>query len=251
MAKKNRKAKLSPATARTLFGGIVIILATFLLYQRVIDFIRNSNYFTIKEIWYESTLKFMESSEIIGLKGKNIFDVNLTKIEKQLQSKYPQCAQLRVLKRLPNQILVTANQRVPFAQLNVGDQLIVLDEKGVVLSLAGDLSNQLPVITGVSSLRGRVGTGMFLNNLDLQVALRMMKAFHADKVLSSLRISKVDVSNLSQISLFIGENLKVLMDQEGIAHKLKMLSLLLSQAKLEPDVKYIDLRFKEPILGKK
>ena len=47
-------------------------------------------------------------------------------------------------------------------------------------------------------------------------------------------------------------NLKIIMDEDDLDHELKMLSLVLSQAKVDANnIKYIDMRFKEPILGKK
>ena len=220
--------------------------------RNIMDFLKTSDYFTVKEIWYESSLRFMESNEMTGLKGRNIFDVDLTRVEKQLRMRYPQFAQLRVLKRFPNQILVVARQRTPLAQTQLGAKMIMLDDKGVILSIESELDNQFPFIVGTGSFKGRVATGILIENVDIQLALKIIKFFKADKILSMYRISRMDVSNLSQISFYILGDVKIMMDQENFYHQLKMLSLVLSQAKLDADtVKYIDLRFKEPILRKK
>jgi hypothetical protein len=42
------------------------------------------------------------------------------------------------------------------------------------------------------------------------------------------------------------------LDREKIAQRIKVLGVVLSQGNLDMDhVKYVDLRFKEPIIGKK
>ena len=63
-----------------------------------------------------------------------------------------------------------------------------------------------------------------------------------------LKPNKSDDANIAAKK----EELKIIVDRDNIPHKMKILELVLSQAK--PDfegVQYIDLRFKEPILGKK
>ena len=252
MATRNKKIKLSPTALRKIAVSAIIILALAIFYEKIIYFSHHSDYFTVKEIWYESSLRFMETNEIMGIKGKNIFDVDLRKIERQLQFRYPQFSQLRVLKRFPNQILIVARQHLPFAQLQVEGQNVILDERGVVLSTVDSLDNRLPVIVGATSLKRRITTGMLLENADLQIALKIIRIFKTDKILSFHSISRMDISNLSQIFFYITDDLKVIIDQENIPHKLRILSLILAQTKLTPGgVKYIDLRFKEPILGKK
>jgi cell division septal protein FtsQ len=62
----------------------------------------------------------------------------------------------------------------------------------------------------------------------------------------------VDVDNLSKVSFNIGPMLQIILDKEDSARKLEMLVSLISQKKLDfREVKYIDLRFKEPVVGKK
>lgn len=252
MGSKNKKLRISPAVT----GWIVVLCLTasgvFIFSKHIMQFIQTSDYFTVKEIWYESSLRFMEANEIKGLKGRNIFDVDLSKVEKQIQTRYPQFAQLRVLRRFPNQILVVARERMPFAQAQLNGKTVTLDEKGVILDVDEKLDDRLTFLTGVNPLKKRITPGMLVESLDLQLALSIVKFFRTDKTLAHYRISKIDVGNLSEISFYILQNLKIIVDQEKLQHQLKMLSFVLSQAKIEMEtVKYIDLRFKEPILGKK
>ena len=116
----------------------------------------------------------------------------------------------------------------------------------------GDPDGRLPLITGLRLPKGRMTIGSLIENEDLQVALGIIRVFRTERALVSYKISKIDVGNLSEIYFYLTESLKVIIDEENFRHKLRILALVLSQAKSELNtVKYIDLRFKEPILGKK
>ena len=252
MAAKTKKTSASLGLFKGLFLGAFTLFLLLVLGQRIYVALRDSGYFAIKDIWYESSLKSIESSELAGLKGKDLFDVDLKKIQRQLQYRYPQYKDLVVLKRFPNQILVTAQKRPSFALVEIQGHSIVVDERGVVLFLSGDPESKLPVVTGVSSAKKKVVVGTIFDSRDLHIALDIIKIFQTEKTLSLYRISRIDVSNLSEINFFILDSVKIVVDQDNFSYKLKMLGLMLSQAKLKAEeVKYIDLRFKEPILGKK
>ena len=66
------------------------------------------------------------------------------------------------------------------------------------------------------------------------------------------KVIKIDVGHLSQIEIYLSDTFKIIFDQTDIPKKIQMLHLFLSQAKVKEDeVNYIDLRFKEPIVGRK
>ena len=51
---------------------------------------------------------------------------------------------------------------------------------------------------------------------------------------------------------YINDTLKVIVDDKDIERKLKILKVLLAKTKSEfGNLRYIDLRFKEPVVGKK
>lgn len=252
MRSKAKKTGFSVSFLKIIVLGVFALFAVLVCNDQTISLLKHSPYFKIKDIWYESSLKSIESSALANLKGKSLFSVDLTEIQKQLQSRYPQYKQLQVLKRFPNQVLVVARQRYPLARLRLAGKTLTLDEKGVILATAGDSDDQLPLIIGVNTVRGKITAGSLLESPDLRAALSIVRISKTDKILSNFRIAKIDVDNLSEINFYLANNLKVIVDQDQLEHQLKMLGLVLSQAKLDQEnVKYIDLRFKEPILGKK
>lgn len=232
--------------------GVVLVFFVFILYQKGIALLKSSDYFIVRDIVYDPSLKFMDAEFMAGLKGKNLFNVDLKKIERQLQMEYPRFSQLRILKKFPNQILVVASTRAPFAQTRINGKIAILDDEGAVVALSADLDTHLPLVTGVRLSTGKITIGSPMQSIPLSTALAVVKAFRAEATLAAYRISKIDVANLSQIYFYITEDLKVILDEDDLGRELKILGLVLSQTKNElENVRYIDLRFKEPVLGKK
>ncbi|MEW6170812.1 MAG: cell division protein FtsQ/DivIB, partial [Candidatus Omnitrophota bacterium] len=65
------------------------------------------------------------------------------------------------------------------------------------------------------------------------------------------QITKINISTLDNFSFFIDKNIEVKLGLSNQREKLKILILLLNEIKEKPqDIKYIDLRFKEPIVAK-
>ena len=252
MGIKTKKTKYFALLFDKFIVSVFIIFVLFAIGKWAFFVFKQSGYFAVKDIWYESTLKSIESTELSNLKGKNLFDIDLQKIQSQLQRRYPQYRQLMVLKRFPDQILVVAKKRSPLAQAKIKGRQVALDGNGIVLSTSGDFEDNLPLITGIHTIKGNVQAGAVLESEDLRLALNIIKMFKAEKSLSSYRISKIDIANLSEIYFYILDNLRIVIDQEDVGHQLQLLGLVLSQAKIDTNkVRYVDLRFKEPILGKR
>lgn len=231
---------------------VVLAFVVFLGGNRAVYFLRHSGYFAIREVLYHPSLKFMASEQTPNFKGRNLFALDLQKTQRQLQMHYPQIMNLRVVKRFPGQLLIIAKQRIPFAQMQIRNQTVILDEDGIILSAGSALDGQLPFVTGIRFFQGRIIPGLQIKSRALDLALKVIEAIKDNDQLSALSVKSVDVGNASQIYFTIDDNLKIIIDQENIDHKLELLALIFSKAKAELEgVKYIDLRFKEPILGKK
>lgn len=249
---KEKKIKPSVLLLRNLFLSAFFVFIGFVVYQKALSILKQSDYFIVQDIIYQPSLEFIAASGLLDLKGKSLFEIDLKTIQKKLQWRYPQFSQLRVLRKFPNQIEVVAYQRIPFAQLRAGEHSMTLDPSGVVFAVHSDPDNRLPLIIGVNPPRGRLMAGSRLEGRDVQVALAILKSFRSYKGLGAYHVLKIDVDNLSQINLYLSSNLKVIIDEENFHHKLKMLELVLSQPKLDlAQCKYIDVRFKEPVLGNK
>ncbi len=226
--------------------GLIIVMGG----RQITDHIKRSRLFAIKTVAVEPSGEFA-AKDFMYLKGKNIFDVDPESVQARLGRQYPQIAYLKVSKRFPDTLVVTAKKRNPFAQVQVRHRRVVIDSDGVVVADAGAADDHLPFIKGVR-VEQKTKIGAPLTAKNLYAALTIMKIFKESPVLAVYPIASVDVENLSKISLSVGNNFQVILDREHVKQKFKTLELMLSQSKIDLEtVKYIDLRFKEPVVGKK
>lgn len=255
MKRKSKGPSFNFAFLSRFVVGVLVVFLLVVAGRMVWDHFKGSDLFKIKTIVVsDPSMQFIKASRLVNLKGKNIFALDLKPLTEKLQAQYPEIAEIKLLKRFPDQIAVATKRRVAFAQVRMRNKDITIDGQGVMLSvgLAAFPSQELPLIVGVDFQKTWPAPGRQLQGQELKTALTLIKAFRSNKYLSVYKILKIDVTNLSQIEFYMTDTLKVIVDQNNLFDKIQMLSLMLSQAKLKLDeINYIDLRFKEPIIGKK
>ena len=248
---KNKESKSSVIFLKKFLVFAFIVFLLGLGCKMTAEYLKRSPYFRVKEVLYHPSLRFMAPRETPRFKGKNLLALDVEKTQQQLQSRYPQIMNLRVVKRFPGQLCIIAKQRLPYALFKVNGQNVVLDEEGIILSSNNAVNYQLPLIEGIS-YHEKIAAGHPIQGRQIKAAYQVIEAFQNEERLSSYRILKIDIRNLSKISFYITEDLQVFVDREDIPRKLELLSYVLSQARQDlPNTKYIDLRFKEPIVGRK
>lgn len=255
MKKRNRKPRAKSGRPlpwiRPVFIMIFVVFLAFVAYHQAIRFLKTSEFFIVKDIALGPSVKDLKSRTLENLKGKNLLAVDLKMIQRDLQYQYPEISELKVSRRFPDQIYVSAYRRVAVAQLKVKNQTVVLDKYGVILPSSVGQGLQLPLLTGVETERWKPALGTRMRGKDLFIALQIINSFSEEPSLSSYQISRVDVGNFSEIFFFLSNNLKIIIDRDNIIPKIRLLSVVLSQMRPDlGDIKYVDLRFKDPVLGK-
>jgi len=250
--RRSKKTKISTKGLQKAVLAAFGLFVIFVIGQKAVLAVRSSPYFVVKEVFYDPSLEYISSKVINQLKGRSLFEINPKDIHDRIKSLYPRISNLRVVKRYPNQILIIAKQRKPFAQVLVSDQIFTLDRDRTVISAASSVSPELPYITGVQAKSRGVIVGVAMRDRKLDVAFNILSRAAQKRGLSGNLIGQIDVKNLSQIDLYLNNQLKVIIDQDDLDDKLETLVLVLSQVSSTIDeVNYIDLRFKEPIVKKK
>lgn len=251
MAKK-QKTKISPAVYKITGVMILSLVIGVVLCNLFYQFLTRSEYFTVKRIVIEQSLQFIDPNDLSRLKGNNIFAIDLQEVQRKLSYKYPQISQLKIVRRFPDQIALVAKKREPIAQIQIRNTVLTLDEKGVVLSMLKKADKSLPSINGIDVRNEKVSLGLPLNRSEIQTALNIIKEFNRSSALSSYQLKNVEVEHLSRINLSLSNDLNIIVDQDNIQKKIVILGVVLAQGSLNPEeVRYVDLRFKEPIIGKK
>jgi len=121
---------------------------------------------------------------------------------------------------------------------------------------------ELPVIVGLETKISQAKSGKRYNIKELALALDIIKEFKVNNTLQKYEIKRIDVANLANVSLFlelldypkglattVPGILEVKMGQDGASDKIRVLGDLFNQLNNDlTNIKYIDLRFKEPVI---
>jgi cell division septal protein FtsQ len=236
-------------------NGIVVFFLLFLalvIYRHCADFLRTSPLFRIKAVSVTPDVQFLQPRVLKQLQGRNIFAADLKRVHNEIRMLYPQIYNLRVERHFPDTIHVIASKRDAFAQILIKQNYYTIDDQGIVIFVDKKPLAQHVLIKNGKLDKQKIVLGTQLNTPEIMGGLETIQAFRNNPGLSKYPISNVDVDNLSKITFSIGPELQIIIDRDDIAAKLNTLAFLIAQKKLNfLEVKYIDLRFKEPIVGKK
>lgn len=259
------KAKYKKPIAKALkifLPAIAVILISFFLIFRVRASFQDSGYFNIKTIVIVSgaNLDLAKDAYLKNLVGENIFDIDLTRTAYAIIKKYPGILDAQVLRNLPNQLIVKIKMRQPVAQIKL-NKYFLIDRQMVILPESLDEPKEgLIAITG---LENRIITaGSRLSSKEIATALNFIDSLKVTKELNDYKITEINVRRLADTSILLmpksnlGQNtlaknlIQVKIGAEDFDNRLKILARLLAGIKPDLDkIKYIDLRFKEPVVG--
>lgn len=230
--------------------GVFTIFFFYIICQQTVYFFYHADVFNIAEIVKSPSLQFVDSRHLRRLEGKNIFLVDLKGLQKRLQSEYSSIDRLRILRQLPNRIIVTAEKRMPFIVAAVGPEDVVLDERGIVLEGEIPAYGVLPYLSGVNDVSS-VKKGHKVSSAQIRTGLAIVREITGNIYLKKFSVKSIDLSNLSKIYMHL-DRIEVILDQSKISEKVETLGFLLSDAGVPLDqINYLDLRFKEPVINKK
>ncbi len=229
-----------------LAGGVI-----FFVTKQTGSFLRQSQLFRVREIVLAPSLRYIDPRYLYFLKGRSMFDLNLETIHRRLRSRYPEIDALRIVRRFPDRVYISANKREPVASVLLGSRQFLVDREGVVVAPGPAVGMHLSLIQGIRRAK-RISFGESLNLAEVDAALEIIDALQNNPDLKSFTIQSLDVSNLARIECRLNGNLPVIMDTDRVEQKMAKLGILLTEGKLNlQEVTYIDLRFQEPILGRK
>ncbi|MBP9854029.1 MAG: cell division protein FtsQ/DivIB [Candidatus Omnitrophica bacterium] len=251
-----QKKKVFPSwiiKSSAILTVIVLSLAVCLFaFDRVVNYFNKSKMFNVKSIMIDPALQFIQHRDLEHLHGKNIFKLDLQREEQTLLMKYPQISELKVERRYPNQIHLAAKKRNKLAQFEHHNRFLVIDDEGIILSSSEKKDDDVPLLEGARLRLASATPGEKINNPEVMAGLEIIRAFTDNTTLSSYKILRVDVDQVSKILLYLDNDVNAILDDQKINYKMQVLGIVLTQGNLNPkEVNYIDLRFNEPIIGKK
>jgi cell division septal protein FtsQ len=181
--------------------------------------------------------------------GRNIFAVDLDQVEMLVRKEYPQLKNVEVKRYLPDTIEVDIVSREPFAYLDTAGG-IVLDREGMVLS-SGEVPEGVTKIRGINFFLTRPSTGSKIDNESLYKALILIEGLQRKTRISRRDIDYIDISDRNNIVLGI-KGVEVKIGVDDFSRKLDALREILEDPYVKTDgIRYIDLRFDNPVISPK
>jgi cell division septal protein FtsQ len=202
-----------------------------------------------KNLLHRSGLSDIQYKDILGT---NIFLVDLKNFKEKIEASHPELRDIIVRRALPNRLIVQAKQRMPVAQI-YGDRLYFIDKEGRLLSYANNSSEEIiPLISGIriaGPSRSNPGQKEKINK-----ALFLIDALSQNKKLLKYQIKTIDITDSRNISFFLSainaEKVEIKIGDAEFNKRLDVLATVLEQLGQDIEkVKYIDLRFEDPIVG--
>lgn len=187
--------------------------------------------------------------------GRNIFSIDLHKESEHIAGYSPESLRVSLVRLFPDRIFVNFVQREPVALVSLY-RYFAVDESGVLFELPVNYEKEnLIVISGLTSKITKVIPGRRLESKELDLALAVIKEIKRYPNLNSLQIKRIDIEGSDYITMLISVKeeqkiLEVRISRGNILEKIAVMSGLIAQRKNNlKDVRYIDLRFNEPVIN--
>lgn len=191
--KRRKKIKKTIALLMVLIGLLILFLIKAPIF--------NINNVKIVSDDNEVALKEDIENKLQGIKGRNIFYVKRSYIESILKDD-PYIKDVKVTKALPNNLTVEVKENKKIFTVEQNGNYYALDESGKVLDkkLGED---DLVKLEGITIQDKEIGDKITEDEKILEV----IKDFGAliNSNTSSIKFNKLDISNLSNISLYSNE----------------------------------------------
>ena len=235
----------------------VLVVFVFLIFAAILlkAFLNESGYFKLREVDVKASFLDTRASSSISnrilnaYRLRSIFSINLTHIAQYIQNSYGDVRDVAVRISLPDKLVVSLKLRRPVALVKSG-KFYPVDEDGVVLPGGSrvDALNDLPIINGIDIRT--VSTRFTSRNLKL--ALKLLEEIRLVRSLSSLGVTAINVYDPRNMSFNLKNGVEIRIGEEKFRERLDLLGKALRDPRLAMDnINYIDVRFKDIIVGPK
>ncbi|HAJ57033.1 MAG TPA: hypothetical protein DCL35_04610 [Candidatus Omnitrophica bacterium] len=247
--------------ALILLPVLAVGISSYAVFKGIQNYVATSSYFKLRDLNVEgiTDARYIDvmKEEILGT---NIFRIDTRKLSQRIKNRFPTFYSVTVTRQLPSTLLIVAKERLPVALVR-RDAFYLFDSEGVIVSKF-PLSEQMdfPVITGLENKLSvlRLGesyrSGVLSGVLDLARVLRQQRPNIENGLPrdGKLKITKIDASDADDFSFYLGESIQVRIGSRDFENKVRLLSAILKSMGADiNNVKYIDLRPKEPAIAMK
>lgn len=256
-----RKRKVN-IPLKPLFFVLAVFIFLIFISGYILQLLTTADYFKVKDVAGGEGL----NAEPLYLKGKNIFLLNLARESLYIARFCPDCLKVKVARILPDRIFVEFVKRRPVALVKLY-RYFAVDQNGVFFNISQEPKDlKLPVITGLETKISAINPGEVSKVKELSLAISIIKETDKFRNLRDYPIQRIDVSGLDNITILIPvypdnltynnwlppgrqKILEVKISEGNIVERIAVMSGLINQERNNlANIKYIDLRFKEPVI---
>lgn len=243
-AKKTTNEFILRARKRKLIKKI--ILMCIILFIGIILFITKSNVFIIKKVSIlgnpiMSGEDVKEKTEY--LIGENIFFINKSDIIKTAEEN-PYVNSIEITKVYPRQINIKINEKQGIYCSEKDGQYYIFSDRGIFLEKTDNIENRnLIQILGLNEELETISLGKAIS--DNQRIINILNIFYqiADVNPSNYKIDYLDLTDLMNIKVYIGEVEGRLGNDENIPDKMNKLIHIIENPEIGIEKGYVDVGF--------
>lgn len=248
---KKKRKKTKKKTPKAIFLILLVLLLIFVGIKVITGSLSNISYFNVEKIiMTDSSLTTDEIARYCNIKlPVNIFRINLGQVASNIKMLHPELKKVIVSRKLPDTLIINTYRRQPVAEINIDDKYYRIDAEGFILPDGYSSSNA--ELVDIAGVRDFLILGSILKVSEskrLHDALDILEILKDNEILKDYCISQIDVSNYRNPTFTINDRVQVKLKKEELEEKIKVLGENLPSIKLD-EVEYIDLRFKDVIIG--
>ncbi len=257
--KKPRKTKRKKINLPiTLSGRQIFVLLTSIIVLSGVTlglryFFLNGRFFLVKGIAVnkDRSISFTEGKRKLEklYLNSNIFDINLRQVQAMIKNEFPYLKKVEVRRVFPDRVEVDIVSRQAAAVLETAGG-IVIDKEAVVLAVGGKMKDLIK-IKGISFFLNVPSRGETVRNKMVAKALAIVVNLRQKIWRYREKVDYVDVSDKNNIIVSI-DGVAVKMGTDDFVEKITELNRILRDPDIElSDIRYIDLRFEDPVISPK
>ncbi|MGN0145164.1 MAG: cell division protein FtsQ/DivIB [Clostridium sp.] len=243
-AKKTTNEFILRARKRKLIRKI--ILMCIILFVGIILFITKSNVFIVKKVSILGN-PIMSGEDVKEktekLIGKNIFFINKNDIVKTAKEN-PYVNSVEVTKLYPRQINIKINEKQGIYCTEQNGQYYIFNENGIFLEKTDSIENRnLIQLIGVNDKLETINLGDCIS--DNQRIINILNLFYkiSDVNPSNYKIDYIDLTDLMNINIYIGDVEGRLGTDENIPDKMNKLIHIIENPEIDIKKGYVDVGF--------
>ena len=183
--------------------------------------------------------------------GANVWDIDIHALAGDLKQQAPWLKDIRVIRQLPNAIRIDTIPRSPVAQVRI-DRWYRVDREGFILPQgSADPDERLIRLAGFDRAGVALRAGKENADERLRLALRVLEKVRRMPSLTSRRLTEINVADPKEIRFLLAGETEVRCGSETEldAHLQRLRAALRAIAREPLEARYIDVRFKEPVVG--